>query len=201
MNKKRIVSVFIFGVLTAVLWAGYSRYAQRLKDLKVSPENVEKSSQAEFVASVPPTNDTKQLAAADVEALLVTAQEAISQTNLKKAEGIYIELMKKDPANAYARYGLAVVKGLEGKTLESVEQLHEAFRVSPDLIEKALTDPQLESLRNDRYFQDLLRLENKSIPEMYRSTNSPPVAFDKRSESISDLETNTFKPETDPVEP
>ena len=53
--------------------------------------------------------------------------------------------MKKDPASASARYGLAVVKGLEGKTLESVEQLHEAFRLSPDLIEKALTDPQLES--------------------------------------------------------
>jgi tetratricopeptide (TPR) repeat protein len=152
------------------------RQAQRPSDRAATLENDKK---------VPIGN------AAEAEAYYVEAAQAIESTNLGKAEELYQKLLKIDANDAKASYGLAVVHALKEKPLEAVEQLHDAFRSDKGLVEKAILDPRLEPLKFDKHFQDLLRIEGVSIPEMYRQLHAAPIA--NEGDRSSDIDQGSFE--------
>ena len=61
-----------------------------------------------------------------------------------------------DPENPVFIYNSACVQALAGKREEAFKSLERAFVLRPQLVAAAAEDPDLESLREDPAFDDLL---------------------------------------------
>lgn len=116
----------------------------------------------------------------DTASLEEKAVLAINSSRLVEAEDIYKKMVEDNPENIEAKFGLGIVNALNGENDKATEIFHEVFILAPSKIEEVLDNPKLESLKNSKHFQDLLRIHDISIPEMNTQINNPPMPLEER---------------------
>jgi len=109
------------------------------------------------------------------EETLEKAVNAIKSTRLDEAKEIYDEILKSEPGNKEALYGMGVLHTKYANYEKATEFLHEAFQADSTAIKRALEDPELVDLRANTAFHNLLRIENEAIPEMHSQMRSAPI--------------------------
>ncbi len=116
----------------------------------------------------------------EITSLEEKAISAMNSSRLVEAEDIYKSMLKSNPADIKAKFGLGVVNALNGENDKATETFHEVFILDPSKINEVLNNPKLEVLKNSKHFQDLLRIHDISIPEMNTHINNPPMPLEER---------------------
>lgn len=80
----------------------------------------------------------------------------LQQERLDAAEEVFAAILKHDPTYASAYYNLACVHALRQQREEAYRDLQQAFQLKPDLKKMAATDPDLDFLRGDKRFRELM---------------------------------------------
>jgi len=81
------------------------------------------------------------------------------RTDPARARELLRDGLEQHPEAATLHYNLACLNAVEGRRDEALESLAEAIRTRPKMAESAREDGDLESLRDDPAFRDLVGLE------------------------------------------
>ncbi|MEO0249829.1 MAG: DUF1028 domain-containing protein [candidate division WOR-3 bacterium] len=85
------------------------------------------------------------------------AYELYDQKKYKEATKVYEQLLREDPQNAHYHYNYACVLALLGQKARAIHHLRQAFQIDPSLLKIAARDTDLDSVRNEPEFQQLIQ--------------------------------------------